>query len=168
MSSSKAFGAFILSVGLLMSSIGTARADERLDMLRDILAITGTDQIGSQILEQAAPTLSKILMKAVRKRYPNAPQELETAIAESVRNEFIDQFPGLMEAIMQRYAKVYTLEEVQAMHAFYSGPLGKSIAQKGTLLNAQTIMVGQKWGEAAGRRTMENVAKLLAEKGYPL
>ncbi|WP_193196871.1 DUF2059 domain-containing protein [Nostoc sp. MG11] len=121
---------------------------EKTNNIRQLLKITGSENLSRQIMLQLVDTL--------KPQYPQVPQKAwDTFLAELKPNE-------LMNELIPVYAKYFTNEEIKQMIAFYETPLGKKTISVLPQISQESAEIGQKYGIAAAKRALQ---KLEAE-GY--
>jgi hypothetical protein len=128
------------------SSQTTATALEA--KVRELLALTGSAGMAEQVMAQMMPAL----------------KEMAPGVPESVWDEIEKEMDvdALIDEIVPVYIAEYTEAEIDAMIAFYSTPEGRSVIQKMPGVMAQTMLIGQQWGQTAAMRVFER----LQQKGY--
>jgi len=78
--------------------------------------------------------------------------------AEFLKSSLLD----LTEMLVPVYQKYMTIEDLQAMTAFYESPVGVKYAKSTPFIMQESMQVGQAWGMQLGQK----VADRLKEKGY--
>lgn len=115
--------------------------------IRRLLAATGAAAMGQQVMDQMITTMA-----------PMAPQ-LPPKFWDEVRAEF--RADGLIDLIVPIYAKHLGHEDVKALITFYESPAGKKLIAAQPALVAESMQVGQAWGEGVAQRV---VAKMQAQQ----
>jgi hypothetical protein len=91
-----------------------------------------------------------------------------TALAPDVPGEFWDMFRENMDFdsfvrdFIPLYDKFYTLEDINALIAFYESPVGKKMTALTPQFTAEAMALGQTWGY----RIAEKIINSLRDEGY--
>ncbi len=142
-----------LTLVLLLMACGRAQApvpltEEFRQDIRSLLTMMGSDQLGRQMAGQMIASMSEAM----------------PAVPEAVWKRFADKidFERLNELVIPIYAKYFTDEEIKALIAFYSTPLGQKVIATLPAVMQESMEVGQSWGKEAA----EQVLKELEAEGY--
>jgi hypothetical protein len=106
--------------------------------------MTGALKIG-QALSQALVMQFSHVFKATR---PDLPKALLDAIPEEVNATLDDNMPAITAATVSIYDKYYTMEDVQALIAFYSSDLGKKVITVTPSVMQEGMAAGEAWGRS--------------------
>jgi len=66
---------------------------------------------------------------------------------------------GLIEKIVPLYAKYYSLEDLQALNAFYATPAGQKMVAVTPELMKESMQIGQQWGQSVGMKVQMELMK---------
>lgn len=127
------------------------RADEptpKQAAIRKLIEVTGAAQMGQQMADT--------LMTQLAPAFPSVPAELWKEFAQMLDP---DEMTAL---IIPLYDKHFTLEEIQALAAFYESPAGKKFIATMPALMQDSMAVGNEWGQ---RKAAELIGRL-KERGY--
>lgn len=129
-----------------MGGLGTRKPgakNQKHEDIRKLLHVTGSAQIGIQIMEQ--------LVVSLRGLVPQAPEAFWTRMMEAVDpNEFV-------ELIVPIYDKHLTHDDIRAMLAFYETPTGKKVIQVLPVVTQESMEVGQAWGARIGEQIVREL-----------
>ncbi|GAB4451556.1 MAG: DUF2059 domain-containing protein [Armatimonadaceae bacterium] len=107
--------------------------------------------------------------KALRQQIDQSIDAQKAMSAESgIPPEFWDKFRRrlkvevLVEALIPVYDKHYTLDEIQAIIAFYQTPVGKKLVEKSSVIMQESYEVGAAYGQKVGE---EIAHEMQAEAG---
>ncbi len=134
--------AFSLLLACSLFAASLARADtlaERRTVAEALMAEVVMEQMSEQVAEAMLPLFRANLEQQLTAEGVKLPPEMLVRIEEIVIEEtglFMDRF---MPEMIDTYAQVMTLEELEALLAFYRTPAGASAMQKVPLL-MQVIM----------------------------
>ena len=113
-----------------------------------MMIISGSGELGVQVMKQMIPTFKRSL--------PKVPQKFWTDfIAQVDPNE-------LVEMCIPSYDKHLTHAEVKELINFYKTPVGQKLIRVQPQIMQECMIAGQKWGRELGRK----IGKQLAEQGY--
>jgi hypothetical protein len=74
-------------------------------------------------------------------------------------NEIIDQIAAI-------YARNFTAEELREVTAFYRGPTGQKFVQKLPAITQESMVVGQRFGQAVGGEIRARMIEELRKRGH--
>lgn len=143
-----AFGALLVvastvPLGAEESTIAPASSKER--KIRELLEATGSGQLGVQVINQMLPALKQMV--------PQAPESFWQEFMKEVKPE------TLVEMVVPIYDKYFEEAELDAIIAFYASPAGKKTVQVLPAIMAESMQVGQKWGEELAKKVIERARK---------
>jgi len=106
-------------------------------------------------------------MEPLRKMIPAEKQ----AEFDELFNQFVNNFaatcakesPALTERLIPVYEKYYTVEDMQALIAFFRSPVGKKLLSTQPELSRESMKIGQEWGQEIGKKVGETFGKQLEE-----
>jgi uncharacterized protein len=116
--------------------------------VRQLLVATGTRQNLDMMMDQ--------MMVLYEKRFPSVPTEFWTEFRKQMNDD------EMIALVVPIYAKYLSIDDVRAATAFYESPAGKRVVAALPQIMKESMQVGAAWGEAAGRRIMDQ----LKQKGY--
>ena len=153
---------------MLLVTISEARADDRREIIEDIFRNTQVREIGQDIANNILKQILPVILSEVRKKNSNVSTDLEEKLVAEIQIELIEKLPGFYDMLADRYADVFTRDELLAMREFYDSDMGRSIAKKGAVLGAEAAILGQIWGQEAGKRAFRRAAEKATELGYKI
>ena len=118
-----------------------------------IAAIKATDQFDA-ILPQAADALKGEMIQ----KDPNLESTISAAVDEEVL-KLASRRAALEAEAARAYADIFTVEELNAISAFYSSDVGKKLIEQGPLATRKVIEAANIWQTGIGRDLAESVAK---------
>ena len=140
----------ITRVALVLALLlpGTLFAATKEQKVRQLLVLTGAGNLGVQVIDG--------LMGNMKQALPNVPAEFWTEFRKSVKpSEMID-------LVVPIYAKHLEESDIDELIRFYGSPTGKRFVAQQPLILQDSMMAGQKWGEALAQRALDTLQK----KGY--
>ncbi len=114
--------------------------------IRQLLAATGAAAMGEQVMDQ--------MIGSMKPMAPQLPETFWTELRVEVTGD------SLIELVVPIYAKHLNPEDVKALLAFYESPAGKKLIAVQPAITAESMEVGQAWGQAVA---MKVVAKMQAQ-----
>jgi hypothetical protein len=118
--------------------------------IRQLFALTGSDKIGQQMMEQLIPEMQK--------SQPQIPTEFWEGIRIKIKAG------GLTERLVPVYDKYYTKEEVKALVAFYQTPLGAKVTATLPGITQDSQAVGAAWGQEIAQEVIQELQAVGATK----
>ena len=109
-------------------------------------------------------------------------QQLKPLIAQgraNVESDIDALMPTLMEGMMARsdefielvatvYARNFTADELRQVTAFYRGPAGQKFLEKMPVVTQESMVAGQKWGQAIVGELRTRIMDELRKRGHKL
>ncbi len=89
-----------------------------------------------ELIDQSMAALMPQLMQSEYRRYQGLTSAQRTAINDAVVDAIRAITPAYLEKAAVIYAQTFTMEELQALLAFYSSPVGQSFLDKQPLILA--------------------------------
>lgn len=121
---------------------------EKTAVIREIIRVTGSEQLGSQ--------MAAAMMGQLKQAYPQVPEEVWKEFTAALD-------PAEATALMiPVYSKHFTIGELRELLAFYSTPLGQKLIREMPAVMQESSEIGGAWGQ----RKMEDIIRRLAEKGF--
>lgn len=131
---------FVLAVSLF--------ASEKTEDIKKLIAMTGSADVGVQVLDQ--------MVGSFKQGLPNVPAKFWDEFRKEVGPD------DLTNLIIPIYDKYFTHDDIKGLISFYNTPLGKKFTKNLPQVTAESMSVGQAWGQQLGMK----VAKKLSEEGY--
>jgi hypothetical protein len=139
-------------LAIFVALVSTAQADpapdEKTAVVREIIRVTGAEQIGAQ--------MSATLIGQLKQSFPTVPDEIWTEFLASMDPA------EATELMIPVYSKHFTIGELRELLAFYSTPLGRKLIAEMPAVMQESTLIGSEWG----RRKMEDIVRRLGEKGF--
>lgn len=132
--------------------------------IQKLLDMTGTLKIGLTMSQTTVTQMTKV----IKSTYPNIPDKEFEVLQEEVNAVISEHLPVVTEMMIQLYDKYYTDDDVKAMIAFYSTPLGQKVIKTMPMLSQEGMQVGITWGQSLGPEIESRVKARFKKKGYEL
>lgn len=135
----------LLAVAFALTSVSvSAHADgSKTEEIRKLLAITGSAQLGTQVMGQ--------LMGTMKQSMPNVPDKFWSDFQKEVRAD------ELIDLIVPVYDKNLSQDDVRALIKFYETPTGKRFVAALPIITQQSMAVGQEWGRGIAQRVVDRL-----------
>lgn len=130
---------------------GDDTAAKRQD-IRRLLELTGSAQIGQQIIGQ--------MLDAFKKASPDVPESFWDEVAKEFNPA------AMIDLIVPVYEKHLTHEDVKGLIAFYESPLGRKMTSVLPVIAQESMQAGQQWGMDVAQRVQQKLeARKKGQKG---
>ena len=133
---------------MLANPVGADEPTPKQAAIRKLIEVTGAAQMGKQM----ADTLLTQLAPA----FPSVPAGVWKEFAQLLDPE------EMTDLIIPRYDKHFTLEEIQALAAFYESPAGRKVIATMPTLMQESMALGNEWGQHKAAELIRS----LKERGY--
>ena len=91
--------------------------------------------------------------------------ELLSEMAQRIQKQMEVRLPRYVEDTTVIYARVFTLEELKELNAFYDSPLGRKLLQKMPELLRETNELGQRMGVEVFREVLQSMQAEFEKRG---
>jgi hypothetical protein len=135
-------------VATFLAGAAPARATPKQQDIRKLLVLTGSAQLGMQVMSQ--------LMQQFKASRPGVPEKFWEDFMKKVRVD------DLIDLIVPIYDKHLQHAEVKDLIKFYETPTGRKLVRVLPLITQESMVAGQRWGMKLGK----DVASALKHKGY--
>jgi uncharacterized protein len=130
----------------------------------ELLAALGSDKQ----LETVIPLIMRQTRQVmVQGRTPDVVKSIDEIMPVLVQR-FNERRKELIQEVAKIYAKRVTVADMKAMTAFFSSEAGKRFVALQPELTRESMVVGQKWGEALGRQVDAEMRQELKKRGIDL
>lgn len=158
--------ALLLMVGLAFSTTVFAgeMTDTKKATTKELMSLTGSSQM-PQLLSNAFIQQMTSMLKSTN---PDIPARALTILEEEVNaviKEEVVEKGSLDEEMFPIYHKYLTIEDMQALIAFYKTPVGKKAIMVMPQLTQEAMHAWQMWGQSLHPVIENRVAQRLAKEG---
>lgn len=147
---------------LSLSFSGFAMTTEKEKDLQKLMELLDV----SSMPEQMADIMITNIIAQEKKRMPNMPKNVESAISNVIRNVTLKHGPELFKMVSPLYDKYYTHSEIKELIKFFSSPIGRKYNAVLQPMMNDIIPVAQQWGKKIGPIAAQEVVKELKKMGY--
>ena len=113
------------------------------------------------------PLLARQLSASFIAVAPDKADEIRQVFSE-LAAKFVDRKNELIDEIAAAYADQLTLDELNAIAAFYRSPVGAKFVEVQPQMMRKAMALGQRWGAQIGREIEEEARRELQKRGIPL
>lgn len=145
------------------SGADTLTPAKRADIAR-LISMTG----GSNIAGQFAAIASKQFFTMLKASQPQIPDRAIAVMEREMNALFTEQIDapgGLTEMVIPIYDRHFTHEELRGIIAFYETPAGRKAITVLPQVMQESMLAGQRWGQALGPEIERRVLQALRREG---
>ncbi|GAA5218295.1 DUF2059 domain-containing protein [Corallincola platygyrae] len=154
---------------LLLGACGHAVAqeakipDDKQAAIIKLMEITGSDQMGMMFADMFINQSAKAMQLA----YPDIPARAIDVIADEVNKVVGEELQTgeLQRSLMPIYHRHFTLEEINALIAFYESPVGQKSIRVMPQLTQESTLVGQSWAQALSGKLQLRLSQRFQQEG---
>jgi uncharacterized protein len=155
-------------VVLLVLACGSVCAEEltrekRAD-IEQLLTMTGALSIGKQM----ATAVVANIVQSLKRSHPEIPQNALDFLPADVGAVFEENMASFKEEIIPIYHKYFTGAEIREMIRFYSTDLGKKTIRVMPAAMQESMLVGQRWGQALEPKIDQRIRARLKQQGIKI
>jgi len=154
-----------LTMVLLAAGPASAQAPtpDTLAAARELVVVMRT----AESFKAVMPIIVKNLKPAIVQNRPQVERDYDAIIPlmlESMNarvSEIIDQIAAL-------YARIFTAEELREVTGFYRGPTGQKLVEKLPVITQESMMIGQRFGQAVAGELRGRIVDELRKRGHDI
>ena len=121
----------------------------------------------ARLFDRLIPLVASQLRRLMTRSHP----ELERPLAEVFQGALAglaDRKTDVMSEVAEVYARIFTLEELEAIARFYRSEVGRKYVEAAPKLTAEALRIGQKWGEIISRELRTKVKQEMRARGHKI
>jgi uncharacterized protein len=138
--------ALFIAVMMLAALSGTSSAQApdkaRLAAAKQMMGMAGS----AAQFDQVMPLMSQQMSQAFKNLAPGSATEIDDVFRQLVPR-FVARKGELLDQIAALYATEMTLDELNAIVAFYKSPAGEKFASVQPKILRESMALGQRWGQ---------------------
>jgi hypothetical protein len=131
---------------------------------RKLLAVTKA----GQMVEQMMASQMQIIIDVVSAANPGSEAAVRQTMEEVFLPEFRDTMPALINEMATLYTVHFTVDELRALNAFYTTPVGVKTISTMPVLMQQGMQMGQIWGQKVMEDALKKAEPKFRERGLKL
>lgn len=158
-------GLGVAAIGLALHLAGPASAadeDEKFALAQALVAVAGVNSISEQVTQNLVIEMTKSL----KQTNPQLPEKASQIVQASVEEAAAARLDELNGQIARLYSTSFTLEELEALSAWYQSGIGKKALQVLPIIAQQSIELGKQWGGSIAQDAANEAVKRLEAEGY--
>jgi uncharacterized protein len=154
----------LLSLSANVMAAEQTISPEKRAAIEQLLQTTGALQIGQQLSAAMITQFSS----ALRASHADIPQKALDVLPEVVNSVIGANIATLRETVVQIYDAHLTLEDVKGLNQFYATDLGRKVIKSLPAVLQESIVAGQKWGQALGPEIVQQLQARFRKEGIAL
>lgn len=158
-------GLWLAAFIAVAASVGprSAQADDaaRLAAAREVIRLSQ----GEQMMVALLPATLDQVFQMIGSMRPDLTEPL-TAIRPMIEREFGDRSGEAIDLVAAVYASRFTVEELDALAAFYRSPVGIKFAAEMPEMAMELLSVGNEFGQRIAVDMWDRVRAELTQRGY--
>jgi hypothetical protein len=159
--------ALFVAVMMLAALSGTSSAQApdkaRLAAAKQMMEMAGS----AAQFDQVMPLMSQQMSQAFKNLAPGSATEIDDVFRQLVPR-FVARKGELLDQIAALYATEMTLDELNAIVAFYKSPAGEKFSSVQPKILRESMALGQRWGQRIGAEFAEEARRELKKRGIDL
>ncbi|HYS54824.1 MAG TPA: DUF2059 domain-containing protein [Thermoanaerobaculia bacterium] len=132
-----------LAASMAMAADVPALSAKKRETIRTLLDIMGVARLADAMIDQ--------MFTQFAKNTPSVPLKAWNRLRSRMKGA------ELIELMTPVYDKYYTLEDLEAMIAFYRTPVGQKVVRTLPDVSREGFQVGQEWGRRKGEQVMKEL-----------
>ena len=132
-----------IGVICLLGGLAHAQETQKQKDIRKLLQITGSGELGTQVMNQ--------MIGSMKKAMPNVPDKFWNDFMKEVHTG------ELVDLIVPIYDRNLTHDDVRQLIKFYESPTGKKFVMVLPKITQESMVVGEKWGRDLGQRVIQKL-----------
>jgi hypothetical protein len=140
-----------LTIAIILNGIallGFSQDSAKIASIKTLLEVTGSGKLGVQAVQN--------MIASYKQNLPSVPEEFWNEFMKEVNTDV------LTSMVIPIYDKYYSLEELNAIIAFYQTPIGKKVISTLPQIMQESMQAGQSWGKEVGEKAFNK----LKEQGF--
>lgn len=117
--------------------------------------------------EKMMPTIVEAIKPAIVQGRPEVARDYP-AIAKFVMRSVVGQSHAMIEAVSLIYARHFTAEELRQITVFMRGQVGQKFVEKLPLISHESMLIGQRLGQAVALQMREKIVDELRKRGHKI
>jgi hypothetical protein len=153
----------MLVVGAAMAGSATyAQAPDRarLDAAKEMMEVSGA----SKQFDEAVPLMFDQLARSFAQIAPGKGKEIRE-VFDQITPRFLQRKHELIDQIAALYAAEMSLDDLNAVIAFYRSQVGLRFASMQPKIMRESMVLGQRWGERLGSELQDEARRELRRRG---
>jgi hypothetical protein len=155
-------GAAAIGFAIMAGPLAAADEDEKFALAQTLVSVAGVNSISEQVTQNLVVEMTKSL----KQTNPELPEKASGIVQASVEEAAAARLDELNGQIARLYSTSFTLEELEALTAWYQSGIGKKALQVLPIIAQQSIELGKQWGGSVAQDAANEAVKRLEAEGY--
>jgi hypothetical protein len=161
-----------LAIVVVLHSASLAQAQQkppvagdpaRLAAVKEMMLVQGATAQFDTVID----TMTRGMAGMLRKQHPARAKEIEDVFSRMAAR-FNARKSEVIDMIAPLFAERFTIEEIQAITAFYHSPVGAKLVREQPAITQQSMVMGMAWGQRIGQEIEREAREELRKRGLPL
>ena len=113
-------------------------------------------------------TMIAPMVQSIKTQNPSLPDDQIKMISDMLTEELHKLVPQGVALNAQVYASHFTLEELNAIAAFYQTPVGQKIITEQPKIVKEVLPIGMAWGRQAAEQVLTRIVEQLRKQGVKI
>jgi hypothetical protein len=132
------------------------------EAILELMQLTESEKMIDQML-----TLTVLgMMQALQSARPDIPADAFDTAEGAAITVMVDHQGEFLDAMVEIYARHFTVDEIRELNVFYRSPLGRKVIRKMPETMAEGAAAGRAWAESLEPQVRAAVERELTERGY--
>jgi len=128
-----------IGLAICLSVSGFTQAEPaKAESIKRLMDVTGAGEMGVQVIDQLLPAMKQMV--------PDAPDQFWVDVRKEINADELEN------ELIPLYQKHLTEEDVRALNAFYTSPVGRKMIRIQPVIMQESMMMGQRWGQDLARK----------------
>jgi hypothetical protein len=123
-----------------LSPVATNAEPASSDSIKALMRLTGSSEMGMQMMSQMVPALKKTM--------PDAPESFWSDVMSEINTHEIE------DLIIPVYQKHLTESDIQSINSFYQTEAGKNLIKVQPAIMQESMAIGQQWGQKIAKQVL--------------
>lgn len=156
--------AVLLSMSANVMAADKEISPEKRAAIEKLLEVTGVLELGQRFSSVIVAQMTETL----RATHADIPPKALDILPEVVNGVIAENIGTFKETVVHIYDEHYTLEDVKGLNQFYSTDLGRKVIRTLPGLMQESMVAGQKWGQALGPEIGRRIQARFKKEGISL
>jgi hypothetical protein len=113
------------------------------------------------------PSIMKTLKPAIVQNRPEVERDYD-AIIPIMMEGMTARVNEVLDKVAALYARVFTVDELHEITAFYRGPTGQKFVNSQTVIMQESMAIGQQFGQTVARELQSRIIEELRKRGHKI
>ena len=134
------------------------------DKIRQLIEMDGAGTVADAVVDKQRPMVRQSFLA----NYPNSSNTMADAYVDAFAAELTARRGEFLDLIVGVYAKIFTAEEIDALLAFHSSPVGQKAREAASSILIGSREAGVAWGQKYGAAVAAAAKAKIKAMGYEI